>query len=46
LVKAFLGDFYAESKRGTLQHKKGIVVFLSFVFLCFVIIVVGLFKVS
>ena len=46
LVKAFLKDFYAESKRGTLQHKKGIAIFLSFVFLSFVVIVVGLFKVS
>jgi len=46
LVKAFLKDFYAESKRGTLQHKKGIVIFLSFVLVCFVVIVAGLFKVS
>ena len=34
LVRAFLKDFYAESKRGTLQHKKGIAIFLSFVLLC------------
>jgi hypothetical protein len=46
LVKAFLKDFYKESKRGTLQHKKGIVIFLSFLFLCFIVIVVGLFKIS
>ena len=46
LVKAFLSDFYAESKRGTLQHKKGIAIFLSFVLLCFVVIVVGMFKLS
>src|SRR5271169_502784 len=46
LVKAFLKDFYTESKRGTLQHKKGIALFLCFVFLCFVVIAVGLFKLS
>jgi hypothetical protein len=46
LVKAFLRDFYTESKKGTLRHKKGIAIFLSFVFLCFVVIVVGLFKLS
>jgi len=46
LVKAFLNDFYAESKRGTLQHKKGIAIFLCFVFLCLLIMFVGLFKVS
>ncbi len=26
LVKAFLKDFYTESKRGTLRHKKGILI--------------------
>ena len=46
LCRSFLKDFYGESKRGTLQHKKGIAIFLAFVFLCFVVIVVGLFKVS
>ena len=46
LVRAFLKDFYAESKRGTLQHKKGIAIFLSFVLLSFIVIVAGLFKVS
>ena len=46
LVKAFLKDFYEESKKGTLQHRKGIGIFLSFVFLCFMVICVSLFKLS
>ncbi len=46
LVRAFLKDFYSESKRGTLRHKKGIAIFLAFVLLAFVVMVAGLFKVS
>jgi hypothetical protein len=46
LVKAFLKDFYTESKRGTLQHKKGIFIFLAFCLVCFVIVVGALFKMS
>jgi hypothetical protein len=46
LVKAFLKDFYTESKRGTLQHKKGIAVFLAFVFLCLIVLIVVMYKIS
>ena len=46
LVRAFLKDFYAESKRGTLQHKKGVIIFLSFCLVCFVVVVGVLFKLS
>jgi hypothetical protein len=46
LVRAFLKDFYTESKRGTLQHRKGIAIFLAFVFVCLLVFVVILFKAS
>ena len=46
LVRAFLKDFYTESKRGTLQHKKGLIIFLSFCLVCFVVVVGVLFKLS
>jgi hypothetical protein len=46
LVKAFLKDFITESVRGTCQHKKGIALFLGLVLVCFVVIVVVLYKMS
>ena len=46
IVKDFLRDFYTESKRGTIQHKKAITVFLSFVFLCFALIFIAAYKIS
>ena len=46
LVKAFLKDFYTESKEGTLRHKKGVVLFLAFILICFIVIGAALFKLS
>jgi predicted CXXCH cytochrome family protein len=46
VVKAFLKDFYTESKRGTLQHRKGIAIFTAFILICFIVIVIGAYKVS
>jgi hypothetical protein len=46
LVKAFLKDFYTESKKGTLQHRKGIAIFAAFVLVCFLVVAVLLLKVS
>jgi nitrate/TMAO reductase-like tetraheme cytochrome c subunit len=41
-----LRDFWRESKKGTVRHKKGIVVFFAFVFLCLAAVVVTAFKLS
>jgi hypothetical protein len=46
LVKAFLKDFYTQSREGTRRHRKGVILFLSFVLLCFGVIGAALFKVS
>jgi hypothetical protein len=46
IVKAFLADFYTESKEGTKRHAKGVAVFLSFISLCFFMIAVAAYKVS
>ena len=32
IVKAFLKDFYTESKKGTIKHWKGLIVFLFLAF--------------
>ena len=36
LVKSFLKDFFAESKKGYSRHQRGVWIFIGFVFLCFV----------
>lgn len=46
IVKAFLKDFYSESKRGTVKHWRGVVIFFSFVFLCFFGVFVAAYKIS
>jgi hypothetical protein len=46
LVSAFLRDFWTESEKGYRRHKKGVWLFLSFVFLCFVVIGVAAYKIS
>lgn len=46
IVKAFLKDFYTESKRGTVEHAKGLSIFLSFLFLCFLVTLLGAYKIS
>jgi len=46
MVKAFWVDFFAEAKRGTRAHKKGIQVFLIFCAILFAIIITGFLKFS
>jgi hypothetical protein len=46
IVKAFLKDFYTESKEGTIKHWKGLIVFLFLVFLCLVIFLAAAYKIS
>jgi hypothetical protein len=46
LVRAFLKDFYTESKRGTIQHAKGVIIFLSFAALCVLAVVAAAYKIS
>ncbi|MCX8023524.1 MAG: cytochrome c family protein [Syntrophorhabdaceae bacterium] len=46
LVRAFLSDFYRESKEGTKRHIKGVTIFLSFVLFCFIVIAVSAYKIS
>jgi hypothetical protein len=46
LARDFLRDFWRESRKGTLRHKKGMVVFFAFVFLCFAAFVVAAYKLS
>ncbi len=43
---SFLRDFWRESKKGTLRHKKGIVIFFAFVFLCVLPLSLTAFKLS
>ncbi len=46
LVKAFLRDFWRESKEGTKRHAAGVAIFVSFVVLCFIVIGAAAFKIS
>jgi hypothetical protein len=46
IVKAFLKEFYAQSKKGTIKHARGLSIVLSFGVLCFLILAAGIFKVS
>jgi hypothetical protein len=46
LVKSFLKDFFSESRKGYKRHRKGVWVFIIFVFLCFAIAVTAAYKVS
>ena len=46
IVQAFLKDFYTESKKGTITHWKGLIVFLSFLFLCFMVLLTAAYKIS
>jgi len=44
--KGLSEGLYTESKRGTLEHKKGIIIFLCLCLVCFVVVVATLFKLS
>lgn len=46
LVKAFLKDFITESKKGYKRHRKGVWIFIGFVFLCFAATLTAAYKVS
>jgi hypothetical protein len=46
LVKSFLKDFFAESKKGYGRHQKGVWIFIGFAFLCFAVAVIAAYKVS
>jgi hypothetical protein len=46
LVKSFLKDFFAESRKGYNRHRKGVWVFIAFVFVCFAVAVTAAYKVS
>ena len=46
LVRSFLKDFFAESKKGYNRHRKGVWIFIAFIFLCFVIAVTTAYKIS
>ena len=46
LVRSFLKDFFAESKKGYNRHRKGVWIFIAFIFLCFVIAVTAAYKIS
>ena len=46
LVKSFLKDFFAESKKGYSRHQRGVWIFIGFVFLCFAVAVTAAYKVS
>ena len=46
LVRAFLRDFYRESKEGTKKHAAGVTIFLSFIVLCALVIGTAAYKIS
>ena len=46
LVKSFLKDFFSESKKGYNRHKKGVWIFIAFLFFCFVVFVTAAYKIS
>jgi hypothetical protein len=46
LVRDFLREFWSATKQGTAKHRKGVVLFLCFVFLCFFVVVVAAYKIS